>query len=152
MGAFGIDIDKEAVCVFDPGVSKSEALEQMVESLFKTDVVDDRDAFRRAIYEREAIMSTGIGAGVAIPHVRIPDIKRPTIGVGLSKDGIEFETLDDAPVHIVILFAMPSGSQREYLGLLAQVMLTLKVPGFRERLMACGTREEVLDVLNTDWR
>jgi mannitol/fructose-specific phosphotransferase system IIA component (Ntr-type) len=47
---------------------------------------------------------------------------------------------------------MPSGSQREYLGLLAQVMLTLKVPGFRERLTACDTPEEILEVLNTNWR
>lgn len=152
MSAFGIEIDPRAVSVFERGVTKSEALERMVDSLYSTDIVDDREVFRRAVHEREAVMSTGIGSGVAIPHVRISQIKRPAVGVGISRDGIHFETLDDAPVHILVLFAMPSGSQKEYLGLLAQVMLTLKIPGFRERLTACDTPEEVLNVLNDSWR
>lgn len=152
MGAFGIDIDREAVRIFGPGVTKDQALESMVDSVFSTNVVDDRQAFREALLEREAIMSTGIGSGVAIPHVRINGIKRPTMGVGLSRSGISFDTLDDAPVHIIVLFAMPSGSQREYLGLLAQVMLSLKVPGFRDRLLASKTPEEAVQVLNEPWR
>lgn len=152
MGVFGIDVDREAVCVFGPGVSKDEALECMVDSLYKTDIVGDREAFRQAVHEREAIMSTGIGSGVAIPHVRIDEVRRPTVGIGISKTGIDFDTLDEAPVHIIVLFAMPSGSQKEYLGLLAQVMLTLKVPGFRERLLACSNADEVLEVLNQSWR
>ncbi len=152
MGAFGIDIDKEAICIFGDNVTKNEALEHLVDAILKTRVVDDREVFRQAVYERESVMSTGIGSGVAIPHVRIPEVKRPTIGLGLSRAGIPFETLDNAPVHVIVLFAMPSGSQREYLRLLAQVMLTLKVPGFRERLLACDTPEEVQAVLNQSWR
>src|SRR5690606_18307426 len=116
---------KRAVRVFGRGVSKEEALESMVESMYDAEVVDDREAFRKAIHEREAVMSTGIGSGVAIPHVRINQVKRPAVGIGVSREGIDFDTLDAAPVHIIVLFAMPSGSQREYLGLLAQVMLTL---------------------------
>jgi mannitol/fructose-specific phosphotransferase system IIA component (Ntr-type) len=124
----------------------------MVDSLFKTGVVEERGAFRAAVHERESIMSTGIGSGVAIPHVRINEVRWPTVGVGISKTGIDFDTLDDAPVHVIVLFAMPQGSQKEYLGLLAQVMLTLKVPGFRDRLLACETVEEALGVLNQNWR
>lgn len=152
MGAFGIEIDSQAVCIFGQGVTKDEALDSMVESLYRTGVVDDRDAFRVAVRERESIMSTGIGSGVAIPHVRINEVKRPTVGVGISRPGIDFDTLDDAPVHVIVLFAMPQGSQREYLGLLAQVMLTLKVPGFRDRLLACESVQEALEVLNKNWR
>lgn len=151
MSVFGIDIDKDAICVYGSGVTKFEALEQLVEALFRTNITDDPDAFRRAVHEREAVMSTGIGQGVAIPHVRINQVKRPSVGIGISRDGIEFDTLDDAPVHIIVLFAMPAGSQKEYLSLLAQVMLSLKMPGFRERLVACATPEEVLEVLNSDW-
>lgn len=152
MGAFGIKIDKDAICVFGDGVTKDEALEHMVDAILSTHVVEDREVFRKAVYERESVMSTGIGSGVAIPHVRIPEVKRPTIGLGVSRQGVPFETLDDAPVHVIVLFAMPSGSQREYLGLLAQVMLTLKVPGFRDRLLACNTPEEVQAVLDEPWR
>jgi mannitol/fructose-specific phosphotransferase system IIA component (Ntr-type) len=97
MSAFGIDIDKRAVRVFGRGVSKEEALESMVDSMYDAEVVDDREAFRKAIHEREAVMSTGIGSGVAIPHVRINQVKRPAVGIGVSREGIDFDTLDDAP-------------------------------------------------------
>jgi len=148
MGVFGTDIQREAVCVFEPGRTKHEALDAMVDAISKSGGVSDVEAFRRAVYDREAVMSTGIGQGVAIPHVRLPVIQEPTVGVGISPEGIDFDTLDNEPVHIIVLFAMPSGSQKEYLGLLAQVMVTLKIPGFREKLLECRSCDEVLKVLN----
>jgi nitrogen PTS system EIIA component len=148
MGVFGTDIRREAVCVFEPGATKHEALDAMVDAIVETGVVTDREAFQKAVYEREAVMSTGIGQGVAIPHVRLPVIKEPTVGVGVSQEGVDFDTLDNEPVNIIVLFAMPAGSQKEYLGLLAQVMVALKVPGFRERLLACQNCQDVLTTLN----
>jgi len=147
MSVFGIQVDAETVRVFKSGVSKRDALNVLINAVAETDVVSDVEAFRRSVHDREAVMSTGIGSGVAIPHVRIDEITRPTVAVGVSHDGIDFDTLDHEPVHVVVLFAMPSGSQREYLGLLAQVMLSLKTPGFRDRLAVCNTPEEVLGVL-----
>lgn len=149
MSVFGSQIDERAVRVFPAGVSKHDALEAMVEAIVGTGAVRDTEAFRRAVYDRESIMSTGIGQGVAIPHVRIPEVTAPTIGVGVSREGIDFDTLDNEPVHIIVLFAMPSGSQKEYLGLLAKVMLALKTPGFHENMMACDDAQALLHVLNS---
>ncbi|MBN2308201.1 MAG: PTS sugar transporter subunit IIA [Candidatus Hydrogenedentes bacterium] len=148
MSAFGIDLEAGAVRIYGPGLSKHDALDILVDAVADSGAVMDREAFRRAVRERESVMSTGIGYGVAIPHVRIDPVRRPYIGVGISKDGIDYDTLDNQPVHVVVLFAMPSGSQREYLRLLAQVMTALKVPGFREALTACSTPQEVVDILN----
>ena len=147
MNVFGKDISEEAVRIFDSGVGKHEALEQMIDAVEATGVVTDRDALRKALFEREAIRSTGF-KGVAIPHVRIDEILEPAVGVGVSKDGIDFESLDSEPVNIVVLFAMPSGSDKEYLGFLAQVMMALRTGGFCEKLMECDTPAEVLEVLN----
>ena len=149
MSLFGLTIDPQAVCIFESAVSKHEALDRLVDAIASTGSVEDAEAFRRAVRERESVMSTGIGSGVAIPHVRIDAIREASVGVGISKDGIDFNTLDNKPVHIVVLFAMPSGSQKEYLGLLAQVMTTMKAPGFREQLGACTTPDEVASLLNT---
>ncbi len=148
MSAFGIEIARENLCVFADGLSKRQALDQLVEALAAGDAVTDREAFSRAVYEREAVQSTGIGGGVAIPHVRIKEVMRPTIGVGVSQSGIEFGALDSAPAHAVVLFAMPAGSQKQYLNLLAQVMLALKTPGFRERLTACRSVDALWSLLN----
>jgi len=148
MGAFGADIPKEAVRVFGPEVDKHDVLDAMVRSIADTGVVKDVEALRRAVYDREAVMSTGIGQGIAIPHVRIDAVTAPAVGVGVSNSGIDFDTLDNEPVHILVLFAMPSGSQKEYLGLLAKVMTALKQPGFRDKLLACSDTDELVAVLN----
>ncbi len=148
MSALGIDIDTDSICIYRNEISKHDALDCLVDAVFRTGVVGDREAFRRAVYEREAVMSTGIGSGVAIPHVRIDEVREPTVCVGISRCGIDFDTLDDEPVHVVVLFSMPRGSQKAYLGLLAQVMGSLRQPGLRERLVACDTNDQVLAVLN----
>ncbi len=149
MNAFGKDIPSEAISLFEVGTSKHDALDQIIDSIEKTGVVTDREAFRRALLERESIRSTGF-KGVAIPHVRIDEITQPTVGVGVSRDGIDFESLDGEPVNIVVLFAMPSGSDKEYLGFLAQVMMSLRSEGFCDKILACNTPEEVAAVLNAD--
>lgn len=146
MNAFGRDIPKEAIVIFRDAKSKYDALEKMIDAMLRTGMITDREAFRRALFDREAIRSTGFRQ-VAIPHVRIDEILQPTIGVGISKKGIDFEALDNEPVHIVVLFAMPSGSDKEYLGLLAQVMMALRSPGFCEKLIACETPAQVIEVL-----
>ena len=147
MNAFGKEISKQTICIFEQGTNKYDALEQMIDAVESTGVVTDREAFRKALFERESIRSTGF-KGVAIPHVRIDEILEPTVGVGVSKGGIDFESLDSAPVNIVVLFAMPSGSDKEYLGFLAQVMMALRTGDFCEKLTACNSPEEVLKVLD----
>jgi mannitol/fructose-specific phosphotransferase system IIA component (Ntr-type) len=146
MGAFGKNIPESVIRVFPGGLSKKAALETMMEAIAATGVVKDRAAFLRALFEREAIRSTGF-KGIAIPHVRIDEISEPTVGVGISRTGIEFDALDGAPVNIIVLFAMPSGSDKEYLGYLAQVMLSLRTAGFTQKLLACDTPEEVARVI-----
>lgn len=148
VGVFGANVDPKAVCIFPEGFSKNEALDSMVDAINTTGAVTDVEALRKAVYDREAVMSTGIGQGVAIPHVRIDEVEEPAIGVGISAKGVDFDTLDNEPVHIIVLFAMPSGSQKDYLGLLAKVMMGLKLPGFQEKLLSCKSPDEAVAMLN----
>jgi PTS system fructose-specific IIC component len=150
MVAFGIDIDRARIRVFKKPISKHDALDQLVDALFASEAIPDREAFRKAVYDRESVMSTGIGQGVAIPHVRLEGVAKPAVSVGISKHGIDFDTLDNQLVYALVLFAMPAGSQKEYLGLLAQVMTALKKPGFRDRLIECETPDEVEAVLEEE--
>lgn len=148
MNAFGKEIPPEAICIFGPETSKSEALERMIDAVIELGKVTDREAFRKALFEREEIRSTGF-RGVAIPHVRIDEILEPTVAVGISKEGIDFDSLDGEPVNIIVLFAMPSGSDKEYLGFLAQVMMSLRTGGFCDRLIGCDDPHQVLEILHS---
>ena len=146
MNAFGKKIPKEVVCIFKEETPKHVALDSMIGAICSVGVIDDREAFQKALYERESIRSTGF-KGVAIPHVRIDEISEPTVGVGICREGIDFDSLDSGRVNIVVLFAMPSGSDKEYLGFLAKVMMALRSGDFCEKLLACETSEEVETVL-----
>ncbi len=148
MSCFGMNIETPQVRVIKAGASKNEALDVLIDAVSRNPAVEDPEAFRKAIYAREAVTSTGIGGGVAIPHVRIPEISQVTLGVGIVPDGVPFDALDNQPVHVIVLFATPKGTDKEYLGLLAQVMLALRNRALFDELVACQTPEEVAAVLN----
>lgn len=148
MSAFGLEISADQICVVPKGATKHEALDALIAAVGTNPVVTDVEAFRAAVYEREAIMSTGIGDGIAIPHVRIPEITEATLGVGIAPHGLPFDTLDNKPVHVLVLFATPAGSDKEYLSLLAQVMLSLRDKSLFDGLVACKTSGEVYTLLN----
>ncbi len=148
MSAFGIEIPPQCVRVFQQDDSKRVALDALVDAILSTGAVRDAESFRRAVHEREDVMSTGIGQGIAIPHVRLDVIQRPVVGVGLARHGIDFDTLDNEPVNLIVLFAMPAGAQKEYLGLLAQVMRSLKDDGFRKALLDCDAPDDASHLLN----
>lgn len=150
MTPFGIALNKLHVCMLPDGQTKSEVLDCLIDAVVSSGVVASREDFRRAVYERESIMSTGISSGVAIPHVRSPQVSEPRLSIGISSEGIDFNSLDKKPVHVVVLFAMPVNQHTEYLSILAQVMLTLKAPGVLEALCVCRNSEEVLALLEED--
>lgn len=143
MSTFGAEIPLNQIVIVKEGASKHEALDALIDAVCENPVVTDCKAFREAVYAREAVQSTGIGGGIAIPHVRIPEISAPTLGVAVAKAGVDFGTLDNKPVHILVLFATPEGSDKAYLGLLAQVMLALRDVKLFKSLMTCKTPADV---------
>ena len=149
MSAFGFDIDPSLVTVIEGDPSKHDALEQLIGVMGEDAAITDAEVFDRAVHEREAVMSTGIGGGVAIPHVRLTEVTRLIVGVAVAPQGIDYGTLDNEPVHVMVLFATPEGADKDYLKLLAQVMGALRQgDGLYEKLIACTTKDEVAALLN----
>lgn len=148
VSVLGIDIDEACVCVFDEAVSKQDALDRLVDAVGGSTRITNATALRKAVFEREWVTSTALGNGVAVPHVRIDAVSEPVVGVGLSRQGIDFGAPDSKPVRIIVLFAMPAGANKLYLSLVAEFMLALKTPDFRDRLLACSSPAEVAQVFN----
>ena len=109
----------------------------------------DRDFVFQLMLAREALGSTGVGDGIAIPHVRNPivlHVERPTIGLSFLEKPIEFGSLDGQPVHT--LFTLVSPSVRGHLHLLSRLTYALRDPGFKTTLLRQGSREEIFEAVN----
>ena len=103
--------------------------------------------FQDAIIEREGIMSTGIGLGLAIPHAKISSVKDFVIAVGISRKGIDFGAIDDMPVHIVVMIATPEREKDNYVRVLAKVVRILKSEDVRKGLIEARNAAEIEAVI-----
>ncbi len=125
---------------------KLEALEQLIEALSRRKEVTSKEKLRRAIKDREKILSTGIGYGVAIPHAKIAQVKKFCAVIGVSKAGIPFDAMDGKPVHIVVMIAAPEDAHGEYLGLLQRITHKLKDEETRKRIINSKDTKSVISV------
>jgi mannitol/fructose-specific phosphotransferase system IIA component (Ntr-type) len=127
--------------------TKDAILEEIVGAVSGSPDVKDLKALLGAVREREALLSTGIGLGIAIPHARIPAVARFVVAVGRCAQGVEFGSIDGKPVTIVVLIAGPQDAQKPYLELLAQISKRLKLPEVRQRIAGGASADEVVQLL-----
>ena len=115
----------------------------------KRENLPNRDVFRKAIFDREELLSTGIGMGVAVPHAKLKEFNDFFIAVGVQqKKGIEWNAIDKAPVRLVFLIGGPDDRQSEYLKILSQLTVAIKDQNLRKELMNASTPDEVCDVFS----
>ncbi|MCP4230149.1 MAG: PTS sugar transporter subunit IIA [bacterium] len=144
-------VDPDAIEVNLKAKTKSEVLEELVESIVATGKVKDSDKILAAVIEREKLCSTGFENGVAIPHPRQghPDVVEELVaGFGRAGDGIDFDALDGEPVYLFFLLCAPSDS--EHLKALAKLSRFLKKKSCRERLMAAQSPEDILTIIEEE--
>ena len=126
---------------------KESALKEMVGLLATAKSILDNEEFEKAILDREKILSTSIGLGIAIPHVRLDSVTEITIAIGVCKNDIEYESFDGQPVNIIIMIASPSKAHREYLRTLAKIALLLKNPSLRNKILGAENPNEIYTAL-----
>lgn len=127
--------------------TKDGILEEMVRAVATSPSVTDEAALLQAVREREQLLSTGIGLGIAIPHARIATVERFVVGVGRCLQGVEFGSIDGKPVTIVVLIAGPQDAQKPYLELLAQISKRLKLHEVRTQIVGGATADQVVSLL-----
>jgi len=128
--------------------TKEAALKTLVRCLSKTDYVSKEKELAKAISDRERILSTGIGQGIAIPHAKISTVSRFVAALGISKGGIPFESLDGKPAHVIVMIAGPEGQNEDYLRILARFTAVLKPEETRKRIIEAARKPaQVLDIL-----
>lgn len=129
--------------------TKDEALAELVACVGGAPAVTDAAALLEAVREREKLLSTGIGLGIAIPHARIDSVTDFVVAVGRRSEGIEFGSIDGRPVSIVVLIVGPKDAQKPYLELLAQLSKRLKLEEVRRQVTGDATPDEVVTLLTS---
>jgi mannitol/fructose-specific phosphotransferase system IIA component (Ntr-type) len=130
--------------------TKDDAIRELVETLGKRPQIGNPDEFLRSIIDREKIISTGIGIGLAMPHVKIASIKDFVLAIGRSPGGIDFEALDDQPVHIVAMIGANETQSGDFLKVLARLVLKLKDKAIRRKVLLAPNSDEVKKILLKD--
>lgn len=105
------------------------------------------DELVKVLMERERLGSTGIGGGIGIPHGKYKDLESLALGFGLSRKGVDFESLDGRPTHIFFLLLTPENSAGIHLKLLARISKLLRDDDIKARLMQADTPEDVMAVI-----
>jgi len=129
--------------VFLTCTTKEAALNALVDSIGSSAAVEDLEKLRKAIFDRERILSTGIGLGIAIPHAKISSIREFVVAVGVAHNGIEFSSLDGQPVKIIVMIAGPDHQHEQYLKILARTTLLLKNAMNRQAILGAKTEDDV---------
>lgn len=108
----------------------------------------DQAAIAEVLMERESLGSTGIGGGIAIPHGKLNGVKEVTVGFGRSQKGVDYDSLDNLPVHLFFLLLTPENSTGGHLKVLAQISKMLKMDQFKERLKGAQSAQEIFDIIS----
>jgi nitrogen PTS system EIIA component len=139
-------LDERLILMLE-ATSRDEAIDQLIDAFDRADKLKDKTAFRQAIFQREKIVSTGIGMGVAIPHAKLEGYKDFFIAIGLQKqNGIEWNALDGRPVKLIFMIGGPEDRQTEYLKILSKLTLAIKDEERRKKLLKATTVQEVLSL------
>ena len=140
-------LSPEHVVIFDV-TSKRQALQQLIDLLSNNSVVGNTDELAEGIFKREEMMSTGIGLGIAVPHVRLKSIKKPIMAVGISKSNItDYESLDSKPVRILFMILAGKTEHALHIKTMAAISRRIKNPVLREMLLQSGDIQTVYDLL-----
>lgn len=140
---------KEAILDDLKSQNKKGLLEELVAPLAASTDLNSEDLVR-VLMERERLGSTGIGGGIGIPHGKIKDLESLVLGFGLSRKGIDFESIDGEPTHIFFVLITPEDSTGLHLKLLARISRILKNDQFKERLLSAADQDEIFDIINQE--
>ncbi|RDU25138.1 PTS fructose transporter subunit IIABC [Anaerosacchariphilus polymeriproducens] len=137
----GIDLDGKAS-------SKKDAIEKMVDLMVKTGKINNPEVYKAGVFAREEEGTTGIGEGIAIPHCKSDAVNAPGLACMVLKDGVDYDSLDGQPVHLIFLIAAPDTEENVHLDVLSRLSVLLMDETFTSNLRNAKTVEEFLSVID----
>ncbi|PKN78160.1 MAG: hypothetical protein CVU48_09255 [Candidatus Cloacimonetes bacterium HGW-Cloacimonetes-1] len=128
-------------------ISKDDLLNKMADLISSDAKVVDSIQMKRAIFEREKSMSTGIGNSIAIPHARTDSVTDFIVCFARIKDGVDYDALDQKPVNLVFMIVAPASEDKMYIKLLSRLVLRMKNDDFIQNLLDADTPERLFSLI-----
>lgn len=140
-------LKKESVIADLLGDNKVKVIKEMTQCLKQNNFIKNDQALFETLMEREKLGSTGIGENVAIPHGKSDEVTQIITVLARSKKGVEFESLDQKPVHFVCMVIAPAHSTGQHLKVLARVSRIFKNQGIREEILKAENSDTIYSIL-----
>jgi fructose-specific phosphotransferase system IIA component len=141
-------LQKNAINTNIEAGNKNELISRMANQLASLNNLYDQKIIVQKILEREADMSTGIGFGIAIPHARIEGIDRVYMVAARSVQGIDFNAIDEQPVHLIFMMLSPTSTSTQYTQILSTLSRIMSYEEIRKSLSETSDPQEFLDIIS----
>ncbi|MBT9776528.1 PTS fructose transporter subunit IIC [Clostridium sp. MCC353] len=128
--------------------SKEEAIDRLVELMEAGGRLKDRAGYKEGILAREALGSTAVGEGIAIPHAKVAAVKEPGLAAIVVPDGVDYEAFDGSAANLIFMIAAPDGEADTHLEALSKLSTLLMNPGFKDALISAKTKEEFMKIID----
>ena len=138
-----VSIDINAQCQ-----NKDEAIDHLVDLMDKQGNLNDKEEYKKGIYAREALFSTGIGEGIAIPHAQSDAVKQAGLAAMVVKNGVDYESLDQQPAYLFFMIAVSNTGGNEHLQILAMLSQMLMDADFKNALINASSEEEFMRIIS----
>jgi PTS system nitrogen regulatory IIA component len=142
-------LQKEAILVDMKSTDKKGVLDELVDPIARIAGLNHDDLVR-VLMEREQLGSTGIGGGIGIPHGKVKALESLILGFGLSRNGVDFESMDGRPTYIFFLLITPENSTGLHLKLLARISRVLKNDPFKEKLLIAKNQDDIINTIQEE--
>lgn len=140
-------LNREAIISDLHAVEKPSVIRELA-TVISASTKAPAEEIAKVLTEREQLGSTGIGGGIAIPHGKLDSVDSIVVGFGLSKKGVNYDSLDNKPVHIFFVLLTPENSTGGHLKVLAQISKLLKMEPLRKGLLAAESVDEIHQIIS----
>jgi len=140
-------LQKNSILIELASTDKQEVLTQMARYMVSLHGISNGDSIAQKILERESDMSTGIGYGIAIPHGRISGIDKLYMIAGRSDKGIDFNAIDEEPVHLIFMMISPANTSTDHTNILSSLSRIMSYEDVRTKLLAADSADSFLDII-----
>lgn len=141
-------LDRKSIYLGAKVSSKEETLDRAVALMAESGKIADVDTYRKGVYAREQEGTTGIGEGIAIPHCKSAAVKQAGLAAMVIPDGVDFDSLDGEPVHLLFLIAAPDTADNVHLDVLSKLSVLLMDEDFTNALKSAKTVDEFLSIID----
>lgn len=141
-------LKKESIALGVRVDSKEAAIDYLVDLMDKSGRLSDREGYREGILAREALGSTAVGDGIAIPHAKVAAVNEPGLAAMVVPDGVDYDSFDGSPVNLLFMIAAPDGEADAHLEALSKLSMVLMDPDFKNSLVKAKTADEFLKLIN----